>query len=80
MTNVNFILLTTFCIIAYAISVDSNVAQLINLIPRLIQINVQRFIMMIQLHPKNPITNMMMYFKYRKIARELHEELKNANK
>jgi hypothetical protein len=30
---------------------------------------------MIRLHPKNPITNLMMKWKYEKLARELQAEM-----
>lgn len=71
----NFFLITIFLCVLYAILVDSNFAALIVLAPKLIQIEIQKFIMMIQLHPRNPITNLMMRFKYAKIAKNLHQEL-----
>lgn len=80
MTTTNSILFFIFLVIVYAITVDKNVADLINLLPKIILMNLQRYIMMIQLHPRNPITNLMMRFKYDRIAKKLHKELNdNAN-
>lgn len=80
MTTTNSILFFIFLVIVYAITVDRNVADLINLLPKIILMNLRRYIMMIQLHPRNPITNLMMRFKYDRIAKKLHKELNdNAN-
>jgi hypothetical protein len=35
---------------------------------------------MIRLHPKNPITNLMMKWKYERLARELQEEMERESK
>jgi hypothetical protein len=39
--------------------------------------NFERFIWMVRLHPKNPITNLMMRQKYARIAKELEKEFDN---
>jgi hypothetical protein len=41
----------------------------------MIRVNIERVYWMIRLHPKNPITNLIMRWKYDKIAKELHAEL-----
>jgi hypothetical protein len=69
-----------FGIIAYIIIVDSNVMIWLNLMFRLVGIQVQRFIWMIRLHPKNPIVNLMKRYEYDKIAKELEGEFKVKNK
>jgi hypothetical protein len=35
---------------------------------------------MIRLHPKNPITNLMMKWKYERLARELQAEIERQSK
>jgi hypothetical protein len=40
----------------------------------MIKINIGRAYWMIRLHPKNPITNLMMRWEYDKIAKELEKE------
>lgn len=75
MTSTNIVFFFIFLVATYAIIIDKNVADLINLFPKIIFINLQRCIMMVRLHPKNPITNIIMRYKYNKIAKQLHEEL-----
>ena len=64
-----------FCVLVYAILVDKNVGEYIILSLQLIKITFTRYVMLIKLHPKNPVTNYMARLKYNKIAKELHEEL-----
>jgi hypothetical protein len=63
-----------FAILAYLMWVDENVAVYLTLIFKIIRINTERMLWMIRLHPKNPITNLMMKWKYAKIAKELEKE------
>ncbi len=63
-----------FGILAYLIWVDENIATYLTLIFKIIRINTERMLWMIRLHPKNPITNLMMKWKYAKIAKELEKE------
>lgn len=53
---------------------DPNVAEYLTLVFKMMKINVERVYWMIRLHPKNPITNLMMRWEYDKIARELQKE------
>jgi hypothetical protein len=64
-----------FGILAYLIWVDENITIYLTLIFKIIRINTERMLWMIKLHPKNPITNLMMKRKYAKIAKELEKEL-----
>ena len=66
-----------FGIIAYIIIVDSNVMIWLNLMFRLVGIQIQRFIWMIRLHPKNPVVNLMKKYEYERIAKELEKEFKD---
>jgi hypothetical protein len=43
------------------------------------RLNIERMFWMIRFHPKNPITNLMMRWKYDKIAKELEKEFSQAN-
>ena len=63
-----------FGILAYLTWVDENVTVYLTLIFKIIRINTERMFWMIRLHPKNPITNLMMKRKYDRIAKELEKE------
>ena len=69
-----------FGILAYLIWVDENIAIYLTLIFKVIKINTERMFWMIRLHPKNPITNLMMKWKYERLARELQAEMKSQSK
>ena len=69
-----------FGILAYLIWVDENIAVYLTLIFKIIRINTERMFWMIKLHPKNPITNLMMKWKYEKLARELQAEMERQSK
>lgn len=64
-----------FGILAYLIWVDENIAIYLTLIFKIIKINTERMFWMIRLHPKNPITNLMIKWKYERLARELQAEM-----
>jgi hypothetical protein len=67
-----------FAIIAYLVIVDKNVADYLTLVFKIVRLNIARTLWMIRLHPKNPITNLMMRWKYERIARELQEEMERS--
>jgi hypothetical protein len=67
-----------FAIIAYLVITDKNVADYLTLVFRISKLNIERMFWMIRLHPKNPITNLMMRWKYDRIARELQEEMERS--
>jgi hypothetical protein len=56
---------------------DKNVADYLTLIFKMTRLNIERMFWMIRLHPKNPITNLMMFWKYDRIAKELEKEFNN---
>jgi hypothetical protein len=68
-----------FAILAYLILTDKNVADYLTLVFKMTRLNVERMFWMIRFHPKNPITNLMMRWKYDKIAKELEKEFSQAN-
>ena len=53
---------------------DPNVGEYLTLVFKMTKINIERVYWMIRLHPKNPITNLMMRWEYAKIAKELEKE------
>ena len=63
-----------FGILAYIILIDENVATYLTLIFKILKVNTERMFWMIRFHPKNPITNLMMKWKYDEIARQLQKE------
>jgi hypothetical protein len=67
-----------FAILAYLILTDKNVADYLTLVFKMTRLNIERMFWMIRLHPKNPITNLMMRWKYERIARELQEEMERS--
>ena len=69
-----YVWMTIFTIITYVIIVDPNGLRLINLITKLIKINLERTYWIVRFHPKNPITNFLQKRKYAKIAEELKRE------
>lgn len=64
-------LFLVFCVVAYMIVVDKNVAEYIILWFKLLQINIERLKWMIIYHPKNPITTWWMNRKFKKFIKEL---------
>ena len=64
-----------FGILAYLIWVDENIAIYLTLIFKVIKINTERMLWMIRLHTKNRITNLMMKWKYERLAREIQAEM-----
>jgi hypothetical protein len=70
--------LILFAIVAYLILTDKNVADYLTLVFKIAKLNIDRTLWMIRLHPKNPITNLMMRWKYDRIARELQEEMERS--
>jgi hypothetical protein len=75
MTSIYTAILTLSIIIFYIILTDKNVEDYLVLIFKIIKINTERMFWMIRLHPRNPITNLMMKWKYEKLARELQAEM-----
>jgi hypothetical protein len=74
MSPLNSTLLIIFGVVAYMMIVDKNVADYLTLVFKMIKINVERVYWMIRLHPKNPITNLLMWRKYDILAKELQKE------
>jgi hypothetical protein len=66
-------LLFVFCVVAYMMVVDKNVADYIILSYKLFLINVERLRWLIIYHPKNPITRWWMDRKFKKFIKEMQD-------
>jgi hypothetical protein len=75
MTSIYTAILTLSIIICYIILTDKNVEDYLILIFKIIRVNTERMLWMIRFHPRNPITNLMMKWKYERLARELQAEM-----
>ena len=78
MTSLNYSILLVFGVIAYIMIIDPNVNEYLTLVFKIIKVNIERVYWMIRLHPKNPITNLMMRWKYARIAKELQKEFNDS--
>jgi hypothetical protein len=78
MSSLNYSIILIFGILAYIIITDPNVGEYLTLVFKIIKVNIERVYWMIRLHPKNPITNLMMRWKYARIARELQKEFEKG--
>lgn len=74
MTPLNSTLLIIFGIVAYMMLVDKNVGDYLTLVLKITKINIERVYWIIRFHPHNPITNLLMKWKYDKLAKELEKE------
>lgn len=74
MNEYYYALFLVFSILAVMIVLDENVAIYVTLIFKIIRVNMERTLWMIRFHPRNPITNLMMKWKYDRLARELMKE------
>jgi hypothetical protein len=78
MTPFQSTLFIVFAVVAYMIIVDKNVGDYLILLLKIIKVNIERFYWMIRFHPKNPITNLIMKWKYDKLAKELQKEFDDS--
>lgn len=79
MTSFQYTLLIVFGVVGYIIIVDKNVGDYLTLVFKMIMINIERVYWMIRLHPKNPITNLLMRRKYNQIAKDLEREFQSKD-
>lgn len=75
MLNYYFLLITA--IVSYIIVIDKNVAPWLILNWKLFVVNLERAKFMVIYHPRNPITNWLAARRYRRIAKEIHDQLSN---
>lgn len=67
-------MLIIFCVLAYMIIVDQNVAKFIMIWTDIIRVNTERFFWIIKYHPNNFVTTWLQNRKYDRIAKELEKE------
>lgn len=65
--------------IAYLIMIDRNISDYIILKLKMIELNVERMFWMIRLHPKNPVTNIMMKYRCHQMAKQIQKEFEAKN-
>jgi hypothetical protein len=78
MSPLNSTLLIIFGVVAYMMIMDKNVGDYLTLVFKMTKLNIERVYWMIRLHPKNPITNLLVRLKYDRIARELQKEMERS--
>ncbi len=74
MNDYYYLLLLIFTIIAAMMVLDNNVSIYFTLIFKIWKVNFERLLWMIRFHPRNPITNLIMKWKYDRIAKEFEKE------
>lgn len=74
----NYTLFLIFVIVIFLIVIDKNVEDYLILLFKIVKLKIESLWWRIRFHPKNPITNLTMRFKYDKIARELEKELNDS--
>jgi hypothetical protein len=74
----NYTLFLIFVIVVVLIAIDRNIEDYLILLFKIVKLKIESLWWRIRLHPKNPITNLTMRFKYDKIARELEKELNDS--
>jgi len=74
MNTITITWLGLFGLVVYFVLVDKNVAEYVNLIIEGSWIQLRKWYWMARLHPKNPITNLIMEYKMKKLAKELLQE------
>lgn len=75
MNTIQSSILILFVILIYIIAVDKNVEDYLILTLKLWRINIERFLWIIRVHPRNPVTNFLKEREYAKIAKDLEKEL-----
>lgn len=78
MTPIQSTILIIFGILAFLITSDKSIEEYVTLIFKVIIVNVERRWLMFWIHPKNPITNLKMKWKYDRMAKQILEEMKSA--
>ena len=73
-------LILAICIVSYVFIVDRNVWDYMILTFKLLAINYERLKWLVIYHPKNPITNIFMEYKFSRITRKMRKELQEKNK
>ena len=74
MSNYQLILFTVAAILGYMIVTDKNVAEYVMLQWQMLGIRIQKYYLLVKLHPRNPITNWQQERRIKKMAKEFAEK------
>ena len=74
MNPYQLILFTIFFVIAGLMVIDKNVGEYFLLKLQLAGINLKRWYLMAKLHPRNPLTNYVMYRRMKELAKHMEQQ------
>ena len=74
MNSYQLVLFTIFFVIAGLMVIDKNVGEYFLLKLQLAGINLKRWYLMAKLHPRNPLTNYVMYRKMKELAKHMEQQ------
>lgn len=63
-----------FTVVAVMVVLDANVGDYIILLTKILKVNIERFIWKIRFHPRNPISNYLLWRRSLKMAEEMQKE------
>lgn len=63
-----------FTVVAVMVVLDANVGDYIILLTKILKVNTERFIWKIRFHPRNPISNYLLWRRSLKMAEEMQKE------
>lgn len=79
MTPIQSFWLSVSLVIGAFLIIEPKAVEAIELLSKIIDVEIRRRWLMLKLHPKNPITNWIMARKMSKLAKQLHQELSKVN-
>jgi len=79
MTQPYILFLMIFSIVVYIIAIDENVTTFIDLLFKIININIQKYFWLIKNHPNNPITNWIIWRRSLVLAKQLEKEFEEKH-
>lgn len=74
-----YVIFTIFAIITYMMVVDANVVTFIDLLYKIVVMNIRKFYYIVKLHPNNKLETWMMERRIEKMTRELEKEFEDKN-
>jgi len=73
MNSYQLVLFTIFFVIAGMMVIDKNLGEYFLLKLQLAGMNLRRWYLMAKLHPRNPLTNYVMYRKMKELAKHMEQ-------
>ena len=74
MNSYQLVLFTIFFVIAGLMVIDKNVGEYFLLKLQLAGITLKRWYLMAKLHPRNPLTNYVMYRRMKELAKHMEQQ------